>query len=106
METANGLFTAHDVHPMRSGRLVRDIKPYVLEDTPDVLIIGGRCVNEGYGFYWPPYSGSPYFELPDFKKHGKRCSLISIHDVPYLVDGRHTRLAADPALPSARSNPP
>ena len=77
MGTANGLVAAHNVLPMRVGRLARDIEPDALEDTPDVLAIGGRCVNEGHGCYWPPYSNSPYFELPDFKNHGKRCSLIS-----------------------------
>ena len=109
MDTANGMVNADEVLPCRIGKLKSDIKPFVLEGTPDVLTIGGRCTNEAYGFYWPPYSKVPYFELPGFEKHGKKCQLVSINDVPYLVDGRNTRVASarnDPAMPGGKSAQP
>ena len=53
---------ASEVLPMRLETLDGEITPYVLEGTPDVLTIGGRCVNERYRFEWPPFSKTPYFE--------------------------------------------
>ena len=104
MDIANGTVVASEVLPMRLERLDGEIAPFVLGDTPDVLTIGGRCVNEGYGFHWPPYSKAPYFELLGFAKHRKICQLVSISEVPYLADGRNTR-ALKAAAPSPRGNP-
>ena len=108
MDTAHGMVNADEVLPCRRGKLKSDIKPFVLDDTPDVLTIGGRSVNEGYGFYWSPYSKVPYFELPGFEKHGRKCQLVSINDVPYLVDGRNTRVAkkGNPVMPSGKKDQP
>ncbi len=61
------------------------MNPYVLENTPDVISIGKRCVQLGYGFHWEPWSLKPYLVLPKAKGGGK-LTLVSIGDVPYLVD--------------------
>ena len=39
--------------------------PLVLKDTPDVLAMGRRCMNEGYTFVWKAHSDKPYFRKPD-----------------------------------------
>jgi len=43
--------------------------PFVLDSTPDVLSIGRRCVEDGWSFYWPPYSLTPTFTSPKGKAH-------------------------------------
>jgi hypothetical protein len=37
-----------------------NIEPLVLDSTPAVMSIGYRCVEQGYGFIWKPYSKTPY----------------------------------------------
>lgn len=61
---------------MRLERLDGEIAIVVLDDTPDMLTVGGRCVNEGYGFYWPPYSKAPYVKLLGFAKPRKDMQVI------------------------------
>ena len=38
--------------------------PYILDETPLVLSLGKRCLEEGYGFAWPP-GGDPVLLRPD-----------------------------------------
>ena len=48
----------------------------------------------GYGFIWPPFSGTPYFVCPDGYK---RIYLISEDYIPYLYAGLdHTGVADYP----------
>jgi len=44
---------------LHSAKLGKDVEPYVLDETPDVLSIGMRCVEHGWSFWWPPYSVHP-----------------------------------------------
>ena len=37
----------------------------ILEDTPDVMSVGQRCSEYGYGFYWAPWAEEPYLHTPD-----------------------------------------
>ena len=61
----------------------QEIEPYILENTPDVISVGMRCMRYGFTFVWP--SGSPpYFILPD----GRRVHLSVDGDIPYLALGR------------------
>ena len=70
------------------------IDPYVLPDSPDVLSIGRRCVDQGYGFYWKPYSQSPALIPPDAhmprvdsSRASKEWTWLEVDDyIPYLVD--------------------
>ena len=94
METANGTITAERVFPMQIAKLETNIMPYLLPSTPDVLTIGRRCVREGFGFYWPPGSEEPSFELPGYENHGQICKLKSIQDVPYLSDSLNVEIPA------------
>ncbi len=45
--------------PQQIGALGVDAEPYVLEQSPDVLSIGRRCVQDGYSFQWLPYLRAP-----------------------------------------------
>ena len=40
--------------------------PYILDETPAVLSVGVRCMEQGYSFVWPADS-KPYFIRPDHK---------------------------------------
>ena len=44
-QTANGPSVADHVCPLRFDELDEDIEPYVLKDTPSVLSIGFRCME-------------------------------------------------------------
>ena len=39
---------------------------YILDETPAVLSVGVRCMEQGYSFVWPA-DGKPYFIRPDRK---------------------------------------
>ncbi len=64
----------------------------VLDDTPEVISIGQRCMEYGYGFYWPPWSSDPYLLTPA----GDHVVLEVDDYVPYLVVS-----GAAPANPSS-----
>ena len=59
--TANGRATAYLKVPMCSKAMGGQIAPYTLSDTPAVLSVGRRCVEEGYSFIWKA-SETPYLE--------------------------------------------
>jgi hypothetical protein len=89
LDTANGLVATSEAVCLRIDELHRDSggysEPLILENTPNVLTIGGRCVHEGFGFYWKPYSLKPFFTKP-VEEGGGKIELISIGDVPYMRD--------------------
>ena len=87
LETANGVKKVDQTVSMQIATLNDTypggvVNPYLLDSTPDVLSVGSRCVKEGFAFHWEPYSKHPYFVKPS----GKRINLVSIDEVPYLVD--------------------
>ena len=84
-DTANGPLPADEQVAMQVEGVPDDVHPYVLEDSPDVMTIGRRCVRLGYGFHWNPFSTKPYYDLP-VKYGGGKLGLVSIGDVPYLLD--------------------
>jgi hypothetical protein len=84
-DTANGSLPADQTTSMQVEGLPEELNPYVLENTPDVISIGKRCVQLGYGFHWEPWSLKPYLILPK-AQGGGRINLVSIGDVPYLAD--------------------
>ena len=96
-ETANGVINADSVCDLVVPKLAFDdahVTPYVLPDSPDVLSIGRRCVQDGYGFYWAPYSKTPALIPPEssFPRYSKQRAaeqwiwLETEDDVPYLID--------------------
>ena len=43
------------------------MEPLVMDDTPDVISIGWRCVELGWSFWWPPVSLHPVLTPPQGK---------------------------------------
>ena len=111
-ETANGIINADTICDLVVPKLAYDdahVTPYVLPDSPDVLSIGRRCVQEGYGFYWAPFSDTPALIPPDshFPRYSKQRAseqwiwLETEDDIPYLVDTYNPY----PTLHSSKSCP-
>ena len=63
LQTANGERQTTETVPQQISKIGL-CHPYVLPSTPDVLSIGYRCVEEGYGFWWPPFSRKPVLTKP------------------------------------------
>ena len=50
LSTANDIASSDLVVPPQTGALGVNVEPYVLDQSPDVLSIGRRCVQDGYSF--------------------------------------------------------
>ena len=83
--TANGPKQVKQQVSMQVPRLDDDQDSYLLPDTPKVLTVGYRCVEEGYGFYWPPYSRRPFFTQPA-ENGSDPVILTEVDYVPFLVE--------------------
>ena len=68
---------------MQFGPLGEVSSPNVMKSTPLVLSVGPRCISQGYGFQWPPWSRHAYFELP---YSGKKVYLREENGCAYLDD--------------------
>ena len=64
--TANGSTEANEVADVKLSALPDPVQPYVLDQTPAVLSVGTRCVDQGYSFVWPA-NGNPILVRPDDK---------------------------------------
>ena len=83
--TANGSTATQTEAEIDLGTFDMTSQAYVLDDTPSVMSLGKRCMEEGYSFVWP--SG----KMPSFMitKHGERIDL-TIHDnIPYIDLGTY-----------------
>ncbi len=80
LSTANDIISSYLVVPQQTGALGCDAEPYVLDQSPDVLSIGRRCVQDGYSFQWLPYSLAPTLRCPT----GKVIKVVSRVGCPYL----------------------
>ena len=81
-QTANGNTKGLDVVTMNIVEFDESVEPYVLPDTPSVLSIGRRCMQEGYHFVW--LSGKhPYLITPS----GKLVALAVEDDIPCHISG-------------------
>ena len=97
--TANGLMTVTEKALLQVEPLGCVIEPLVLESCPPVLTVGKRCVEEGWGFYWPPYT-PPYYVKPD----GKKVKHIVKRNFPYVID--YTAEGPVTALPANNQSAP
>ena len=79
--TANGSTQSNAVAEIDLNTLPGPITPYILEQTPSVLSVGTRCMDQGYSFVWPAGS-SPFLVRPD----GKAVVLKVDGHVPILDD--------------------
>jgi hypothetical protein len=72
LSTANGPTASTDEVELDVPNLGIKVETRILEDCPDVLSMGIRCAEQGFGFYWDPFSYKPRLVRPD--GHVIRCS--------------------------------
>lgn len=61
---ANGFtHVRHDI-PLWMEPLMEVCNPYVMTDSPDVLSMGRRCIDQGYEFQWLAHVSKPFFVTP------------------------------------------
>ena len=97
--TANGPSDSSKQANVAAGYLA-DTNPYLLPQTPSVLSVGLKCMNQGYDFVW--YANKkPFFVKPD----GTRINLTVRDYVPYydMWDGESA--TACPAKTKPQSRP-
>jgi len=94
--TAGGQTTAYEVAPAFCSELGRAVEPLVLNDSPWVLSIGRRCIDEGFTFVWIGKS-NPLFISPE----GVRTELVVEDYIPYLAVGGPSAHTASPAVTSS-----
>ena len=63
-ETANGSTIASDTIRYDLQHMNETIHAMVLDNTPDLLSVGKRVLDKGYGYFWEPYSHKPVFLKP------------------------------------------
>ena len=106
-QTANGDTPSTHVAPMFFSELNETIEPYVLAETPSVISVGKRTMNEGCSYVWKA-GNNPYMITSDRKV----ITFGVIRDIPYLIRNSELcqpREATDEdyevhALPSVREN--
>ena len=99
LSIANDIISSGLVVPQQTGALGVNAEPYVLDQSPDVLSIGRRCVQDGYSFQWLPYSLAPTLKCPD----GRIIKFVSRDCCPYSEDFEpHERSVAAPAVVQTR----
>ena len=81
-QTANGETPGNMVAPFTLTELGEVVKPYVLQETPSVVSIGKRTMNQGYSFIWSA-GESPYFITPQ----NRVLNMEVIGDIPYIRRG-------------------
>eukprot|EP00974_Lingulodinium_polyedra_P011630 1122595-Lingulodinium_polyedra.AAC.1 len=62
--TANGVAHVDEGFKVNVDVFASTAKPYILNNTPNVLSASMRCVQQGFAFIWPARE-NPYFILPD-----------------------------------------
>ena len=77
--TANGSQSADQQASVHIDCIDKEVHPYVLPDTPAVILVGMRCIQDGWDFVWKSFS-RPYFK----KKDGTKIKLEVKDFVPYL----------------------
>ncbi len=80
--TANGRIESHNVVPLYCSELAQLVHPYLLHDTPPVLSIGKRCMEQGFTFHWDP-GRNPVMTNPE----GMIVELEVEKNIPYLRAG-------------------
>ena len=96
-ETAAGDVNTNSSIELHSDQ-IGAIDAVLLNKTPPVISIGKRCMQHGFGFYWPPYA-DPHIILPDGKT---RVQCVVEDFVPYIVEDYGT---VCPIATNSNSNP-
>lgn len=70
--------------------------PCVLTDSPDVLSMGRRCIDQGYEYTWAAHDSRPFFLMPG----RETLTLEAENDMPFLpIDAKPTAAATQPTTP-------
>ena len=83
----NGLRQAHALEPVHyrtaagiasvtssielQSKHLGTIDAMIMNGSPDVISMGRRCVEEGYGFHWYPFQAAPYIDKPKDQGGGR-----------------------------------
>ena len=80
LRTANGKTSTKGLARLKVDGIAELIEAYVLENTPSLLSLGKRCMEDGYRFSWDPY------QIPRlFDPKGREIKLELINNIPYLL---------------------
>jgi RNA:NAD 2'-phosphotransferase (TPT1/KptA family) len=80
-ETAAGDVTVNSAISLHSNR-VGSIDAIILDGSPAIISVGRKCMIEGYGFYWPPFT-PPHIISPGGQR---RVDCIVEDYVPYVLE--------------------
>jgi hypothetical protein len=80
--TANGRIESRNVVPLYCSELDQEVYPYLLHESPPVLSIGKRCMEQGFTFHWDP-GRNPIMTNPQ----GTVVELEVLKNIPYLRSG-------------------
>ena len=99
--TAGGDTDSSDCVELSIDKLGETVQPIILDNTPPVLSVGKRVMEQGYSFPWP--NGSrPYFVHP---VTGKKIKLKVNGNIPYLIEDKHKSVDdSSDCVPSAASS--
>ena len=82
--------TANQRVTLQIPSLLEEVQPYLVPSTPPVLSLGRMCIEDGYGFHWPPH-GTPILVTPKGKS-----ICLQVHNLcPYLDDGSRSIKVGD-----------
>ena len=82
LQTANGGTRTSTFVAGELPELAVSVEAHVLDNTPPLLSVGRRCMNDGMTFVWPAGS-DPYF----IRKDGMKVALSVEGYVPYITSG-------------------
>ena len=77
--TANGVTSASKMTDIKFNVFEEPVRAHVLEDTPSVLSMGKRCLEQGYTFIWP--SGKDPFMIDN---NGLMINMRVKDHIPYV----------------------
>ena len=99
LHSANGPVCANQMISYQCQTTGEVIDALIMKDSPPVLSIGRRCMQDGWSFVWEAYD-APYVILPS----GKIITCIVEGNVPYLPH-RPLPVAAVPRTTNQRAAP-
>ena len=88
--TANGRIESRNVVPVMCKEFNQVIQPYLLRETPPVLSIGKRCMEQGYTFHWEA-GRNPIMTNPE----GLIVEFEVDRNIPYFVTGSEEGVSAE-----------
>ena len=114
LATANGSTRADEEADLTVDALHKPFSAYILDETPAVLSVGVRCMQQGYSFVWPA-DGKPYFIRPDRKVIllnvdgmvpviDSTCEVVGPHE--FKTEHNLMKLFAMPSRADGSSDPP